>query len=432
MDRHTWFSLCAPGACPGHPESAVRTVIVVNAALSVSLADIEAARERIGDRAYCTPMALSKTLSERHHAQIYLKLENLQMSGAFKERGALNKLLQLSQDELRRGVIVASAGNHAQGVAYHGVRLGAPVTVVMPENSSLTKVSAVKRYGAQVILVGTHFEDALAEALRRTESEGLTFIHPFNDPAVIAGQGTIGLEMLEQCPQIEAVIVPVGGGGLISGVATAIKARKSDVRIIGVEARAIAAAYAARRAGKRVEVPPAHTIADGIAVQELGSETFPIIQALVDEIVVVDEAEIAAAVLCLLEDEKTVAEGAGAAPLAAIMHRALGVEGRRVGLLISGGNIDIALLTRIIDLGRVKSGRLLRLSLKVGDQPGTLANVSRIIAERRANIMQIYHSRDIEGLLPGEAQITLHIETRGFDHIAEVKAELEAAGYAPM
>ena len=395
----------------------------------ITAADVEAARERIRDGIYYSPLARSETLSQRLGCHLYLKLENLQMSGSFKERGALNTLLQLSPEQMQRGVILASAGNHAQGVAYHGTRLGAPVTVVMPEHAALNKVRACRGFGAEVVLHGATFEESLAEAQRRRDAEGLTFVHPFADPPVMAGQGTIGLEILEQCPDVEVVIAPIGGGGLVAGVSTVMKAHKPDVRIIGVEADAMAATRAALDVGHPVEIPVGATIADGIAVRRAGDTTFPILQALVDDVVTVHEDEIAAAILTLLEDEKTVAEGAGAVPLAAATHRELSLDGRHVVLIVTGGNIDIGLISTIIELGEVKSGRLLQLRLQLQDRPGELARLATIFGEVRANVVQIHHSRSVEGLRIGEAVVDVQLETRDFDHIAELKAALGAAGY---
>ncbi len=397
--------------------------------LAVTVADVEAARERIRNAIYLSPLARSEMLSRRFKCNLYLKLENLQMSGSFKERGALNKLLQLPPEQLKRGLIVASAGNHAQGVAYHGTRLGAPVTVVMKGDAPLTKVSACRNFGAEVILHGEDFEAALGEAMRLCTERGLTLVHPFDDPQIIAGQGTIGLEVIEQCPQVDVIVAPLGGGGLVSGIATALKARKPEARVVGVEAAAMPAARAALEAGHPVEIPPASSIADGICVRQIGDKTFPIIRTLVDEVVAVAEDEIAAAVLTLLEDEKTVAEGAGAATLAAVMHGKLPVEGRHVVLIVSGGNIDVGLISNIIEMGELKSGRLLQLRIRLRDQPGELLHISQIFADRRANVIQIHHSRSVEGLRLGEALVDVELETRDFDHIAEIKTALEADGY---
>lgn len=396
---------------------------------TVRLADIQAARERIREAIYLSPLARSEMLSRRFKCHLYLKLENLQMSGAFKERGAMNMLAQLPPEQLKQGLILASAGNHAQGVAYHGGRLGAPVTVVMPSDAVLTKVSACRNFGAEVILHGETFEDALAEAHRLRAERNLTFVHPFDAPAIIAGQGTIGLEVLEQCPQVDTVVVPIGGGGLISGIATALKGIKPDARVVGVEAAAMPAANKARAAGTPVTIPSAHSIADGICVQRVGEHTFPIIEALVDDLVTVAEDEIAAAVLTLLEDEKTVAEGAGAAALAAVMHGKVDVADRHVVVIVSGGNIDVGLISNIIEMGELKSGRLLQLQIRLRDQPGELVRISTIFADRRANVVQIHHSRSVEGLRLGEALVDVELETRDFDHIDEIKEALTAAGY---
>ncbi|MCM2333600.1 MAG: threonine ammonia-lyase [Anaeromyxobacteraceae bacterium] len=396
----------------------------------VALPDIQAALGRIRDQIYLSPCARSETLSRATGTSAFLKLENLQMTGAYKERGALNKLLTMAPAERARGLIAASAGNHAQGVAYHGGRLGVTVTIVMPETTPIMKVANTRAHGARVVLHGANFDEAYAEARRLEEAEGLTFVHPFDDPQVIAGQGTIGLEILEQVPDVEAVVVPVGGGGLISGVAAAVKARRPGVRVVGVEAEAIPCMQAALQAGRPVTLDPATTLADGIAVKRAGDLTFAHVRALVDELVTVTEEEIASAILYCLEKEKTVAEGAGAVAVAALMHRkARGLEGRRVVSVVSGGNIDVNLIARIIERGLVKDGRLVRVSVALLDKPGQLAITSGIIAACRANVIEVHHTRAFASKVGGTT-LQLTLETRGPEHVEEILAALRAEGYS--
>src|SRR5213594_1609933 len=298
----------------------------------VTLAEVQAARARIGAAIYYSPCAYSETVSRLAGARVFFKLDNLQMTGSFKERGALNKLLSLSPDARRTGVIAASAGNHGLAVAFHAERLGIPATIVMPEYAPLIKVTSARRYGAEVILYGSNYDDAYELARALGAERGQLFVHPFDDPRVVAGQGTLGLELLEQLPDVEAVVVPVGGGGLIAGVALAIKAKQPDVQVIGVQSSALPAMARALERGERVRVEPAPTIADGIAVRQVGELTLELARRWVDRVVTVDEEELANAVLLLLEIEKTVVEGAGAAPLAALLNRGLDLEGRRVAL----------------------------------------------------------------------------------------------------
>src|SRR5579875_2869463 len=319
----------------------------LSAVPAVTLADIEAARERLGNAVYRTPCARSETLSRQTGQNIFLKLENLQMTGSFKERGALNRIATLTPEQAARGVIAASAGNHAQGVAYHATRRHIRSTIVMPLATPLVKVQATRGFGAEVILHGANYDEACAEATRRAEAESLTFIHPFDDPYVIAGQGTIALELLDQVPNLEAVVVPIGGGGLISGIATALKSLRPEVRVIGVQTSRLPSMQRALREGHPVTLDPATTIADGIAVRRAGEITLPLVQRYVDEIVTVDEDEIASAILTLLEREKTLAEGAGAAALAAVLQRRTSLPAfTRIAVLVCGGNIDVTLLSR--------------------------------------------------------------------------------------
>jgi threonine dehydratase len=359
-----------------------------------------------------------------------VKLENLQMTGSFKERGAANLLLQLGDDARRRGVVAASAGNHGLAVAFHAARLGIPATIVMPEYAPLIKVTSARRYGAEVILHGDNFDDAYEQARAVAAERGLLFVHPFDDARVVAGQGTLGLELLEQLPDVEAVIMPVGGGGLIGGVALALKAKRPDVRVIGVQSAVLPAMSRSLERGERLRLDAAATIADGIAVRQVGALTLELARQWVDRIVTVNEEELANAVLLLLEIEKTVVEGAGAAPLAALLNRRLDLEGRRVALVLSGGNIDVTMLARIIERGLVKDGRLVRLGVLLRDIPGALAQLTARIAEERANILHILHDRAFSphaGI--GQTEVELTLETSGPEQIAAVKRRLESAGY---
>jgi threonine dehydratase len=396
----------------------------------VALPDIQAALGRIRDQIYLSPCARSETLSRASGTHAFLKLENLQMTGAYKERGALNKLLTLAPAERARGLIAASAGNHAQAVAYHGGRLGVTVTIVMPETTPIMKVANTRAHGARVVLCGTNYDEAHAEARRLEQAEGLTFVHPFDDPLVIAGQGTLGLEILDQVPDVDAVVVPVGGGGLISGVAAAVKARRPAVRVVGVEAELIPCMQAALQAGRPVTLAPAATLADGIAVKRAGDLTFEHVRAHVDELVTVTEEEIASAILYCLEKEKTVAEGAGAVGVAALLNRKVrGLEGRRVVTVVSGGNIDVNIVARIIERGLVKDGRLVRVSIALLDKPGQLAITSGIIAACRANVVEVHHTRAFASRVGGTT-LQLTLETRGPEHVEEILAALRQEGYA--
>jgi threonine dehydratase len=415
----------APTTFPETPEVALDP----NAPLDVGFTEIEAARERIRGAVFESPFAYTEALSKRAGAKIWLKLENLQMTGAYKERGAANKLLSLGPDERARGVVAASAGNHAQGVAYHAQRLGIDATIVMPEGTPLIKVSSTRGFGARVILHGANYDEARDLALELEKAEGRVFVHAFDDPLIIAGQGTIALEILEQNPYLDAIVVPIGGGGLIGGIACAIKEVNPKIKVYGVEARSIAAMRAALDHRHPVTLPPGRTIADGIAVRTVARRTHRLVERYVDDVVTVDEEEIAEAILLLLEREKTVAEGAGATPLAAVLSGRLPVKGKKLGLVVSGGNIDVNLVSRIIERGLIKSGRMMRVVLILPDVTGALAGLTRLIADHKGNVMQILHDRaSLRGGL-GEAIVELTLETRGFDHIAEIERALDASGY---
>jgi len=396
----------------------------------INLADVKAALHRIRQSIYLSPCTISATFSQLTGNSIYLKLDNLQRTGAFKERGALNKLLTLTKQERDQGVIAASAGNHAQGLAYHAGKLSIRAQICMPLTTPLIKVSATKAYGADVVLHGANYDEACEEAIHRGHQQQLTFVHPFDDDAVIAGQGTIGLEMLQQHPEIEAVVVPIGGGGLIGGIACAIKETNPKVQIVGVQTSRLPSMKAAVTEGKPVTIPAAATIADGIAVRRAGDRTLPLVKKYVDQIVTVDEEEIANAILLLLEREKTMAEGAGAAAIAAMVNHKIELSGKRVAVLVCGGNIDVTLLSRIIERGLVKDGRLVRLRVHLPDYPGALHRLTGILADHRANIVETSYDRTYYGVNLGETAIDITMETRGPEQIAELLTALGAAGYS--
>ncbi len=405
--------------------------------LAIELGDVLAARERVRDHVYLSPCPRSEMLSKLTGQQVFLKLENLQMTGSFKERGALNRLSLLTEAEARRGVVAASAGNHAQGVAYHATRLGVRSIIVMPLATPLVKVTATREFGAEVVLYGANYDEAYAEAIRVCESEGMVFLHPFDDAAVMAGQGTIGLEMLEQIAGLEAVIVPIGGGGLIGGMACAIKEMGAQrgvaaVRVIGVQTSRLPSMVEAMEQGGPVAIKAATTIADGIAVRRAGTLTYPMVERYVDEIVTVDEDEIASAILVLLEREKTLAEGAGAAALAALLQGKTSLASRRgvkTGVLVCGGNIDVTLLARIIERGLVQDGRMILLRIHLLDKPGALAELTRLIARHRVNIVNTLYNRAYYGVNLGDTAIDITMETRGREQVTELLTALTEAGY---
>jgi threonine dehydratase len=396
----------------------------------LDVAGVEAARGRLRGAIYQTPCPLSPRLSELTGTQCYIKLENLQMTGSFKERGAANLLRQLDETERRRGVVAASAGNHGLAVAFHAARLGIPATIVMPTYAPLVKATSARRYGAEVVLHGDNYDEAYERARAVQDERGAVFVHPFDDARVIAGQGTLGFELLDQVEALDAVVVPVGGGGLIAGVALVLKASRPGLQVIGVQAAATPAMHRALQVGERVRVPAGATIADGIAVRQVGETAFALAAELVDDIVLVDEEELANAVLVLLETEKTVVEGAGAAPLAALLNRPLGLADRRVALVLSGGNIDVTMLARIIERGLVKDGRLVRLAVVLQDRPGALARLTGLIAAERVNILQIQHDRAFSPQAIGGSEVELTLETSGRTQIERLKQRLADAGYS--
>ena len=395
----------------------------------LTLRSIKDAMDRIRGSIVVTPFVHSEKFSRQTGNAIFLKLENLQMTGAFKERGALNKILLLSDEERRRGVIAASAGNHAQAVAYHAAKRGIAAQICMPLTTPLVKVSATHGYGAEVILAGANYDEACEEALRRSKEYGLTFIHPFDDEAVIAGQGTLGIEMLEQHGDLDALVIPVGGGGLIAGVACAVKEINPRIRVIGVQSSKLASMKAALEKNALVTLPANKTIADGIAVRCAGTLTFPLVRKYVDEIVTVDDEEIASAILQLLEKEKMLAEGAGAAATAAVLNRKTPNHGKKLGVLVSAGNIDVSLLSLIIERGLVKDGRLVRLRIHLPDHPGALQRLAGVIAGQKANIVETNYDRAYYGVVLGDTVIDITMETRGPEHVKDLTAALDEAGY---
>jgi len=395
----------------------------------IGLPDIQTALARIRSDIRISPCNHSETFSALTNNSIFLKLDNQQRTGAFKERGALNRMLTLTPEERARGVIAASAGNHAQGVAYHAGRHGIHARIFMPLPTPLTKVSSTRGYGAEVVLHGANYDEAYAAALENAEQDHLTLIHAFDDDAVIAGQGTLGLEILQQHSDIHVLVVPIGGGGLIGGIACAVKETNPSILVFGVQPARIPSMKAAVAEGRPVTLDSAKTIADGIAVRRAGERTLPLVQKYVDDIVTVEEEEIANAILLLLEREKTLAEGAGAAALAAVLNHKLPLAAKRVAVLVCGGNIDVTLLSRIIERGLVKDGRLVRLRVHLPDYPGALYRLTGILAEHRANIVETAYDRAYHGVNLGDTAIDITMETRGPEHIAELLAALVTAGY---
>ncbi len=387
---------------------------------TVSLAGIRDARHRIETAIARTPCEFSVGLSEMFGARVFVKLDNLQATGAFKERGAANKLLQLSEAERRRGVVTASAGNHGLGVAYQARKLGISATVVMPKTAPLVKRANIERLGGKVVLHGDTFD----EATERARALDGVYVHGFDDADVIAGQGTLGLEILEAVPDLDVIIVPVGGGGLIAGIGTAVKALRPQAKVIGVEPQRYASMRAAMQAGRPVSIEATPTIADGLAVRCVGKLPFEIARRVVDEIVTVTEDEIAQAILMLLEMEKTVVEGAAATTLAALLAGKVNVAGQTVALPLCGGNIDMTMIANIIERGLAKDGRLVCLRTFVSDKPGALAAVSRVIADAGASVKDVQHNRAFGQVEPGGVEITWILETRGHAHIAELVAKL--------
>lgn len=395
----------------------------------VKLTDIQTARESFGRAIYKSPCPLSLTLSKLCGCRTFFKLENLQMTGSFKERGALNKLRQLSEQERRGGVVAASAGNHAQGVAYHATRLGIRSVIVMPKATPLIKVANTRDLGGEVILHGLNYDDAAAHARLLAEEHRFTFVHAFDDSDVIAGQGTIGLELLEEEIPFDAVVVPVGGGGLISGIAIAMKEIRPNIRVIGVEPEYYASMSASLYPNKNFEIGKKPTIADGLATKVPGQRTLEIVKKYVDDVVTVSEDEIASAILKLLEIEKTVVEGGGAAALAAVLFNKIkGLDGLNVAMIASGGNIDPNLLSKIIERGLAKDGRLVRIRAIMRDRPGELAKLTGKSADLDANILHIEHNRAFSNLDVHGVEVDMTIETKGHDHVIQILDALKKDG----
>lgn len=399
--------------------------------MEIQFEDIEAARERIKPYISESPCAYSELFSKRFGSKTYLKLENLHLTGSFKERGACNKLVQLDSEERKRGVIAASAGNHAQAVALYSTKFGISSKIVMPVGTPLVKVTRTKNFGGEVILAGNNFDEAFDHARQICEEEGRIFIHPFDDPAIIAGQGTMGLELLEQNPYLDTVLVPIGGGGMAAGVAVAIKETNPKIRVIGLEAEVVASMKESLQAKKVLELPPATTLCDGIAVRRVGQITYRTLEHYLDDIVTVSEEEVAAAILDILETEKMIAEGAAATTIAALSSgKIANVAGKKVCAIISGGNIDVNVLARIIERGLAASGRIFRLSLQLSDTPGALAEVLIMIARLQANVLEIQHNRTFAEDSPvGKTNVDLKLETRGDEHIDRIRHEMKAQGY---
>ena len=395
----------------------------------ICIEDIRIARVRIHGGVMTTLCPRSERLSRRTDSEVFLKLENAQLTGSFKERGALNRLLQLTAAEREHGVIAASAGNHAQGVALHAQRQCVDATIVMPTTTALVKVSATRDYGARVILHGDSYDEAAREAERLRQERDLTLVHAFDDDAVIAGQGTIGLEILEQVPDVDAVVAPIGGGGLAGGIALAIKESNPTVKVFGVETQLVPSMQQALLHGAAHVMPARRSIADGISTRRVCGRTLALAQRYLDGIVSVEEGEIAEAILRLLEDEKTVAEGAGAVGLAALLSRRLQLQGKRVVLVVSGGNIDVNLLSRIIERGLANSGRTMRVRVLIPDVPGTLASLLTTIAQTGANVLSVQHDRVAPRAPISSTVVDIALETRGLDHIRNVEAALRDAGW---
>lgn len=393
----------------------------------LTLADVRAAAERISGQVVRTPTLYSKTLSNITGADIWLKFENLQFTAAYKERGALNALLQLTEEQRARGVIAASAGNHAQGLSYHGTRLGMPVTIVMPKTTPTVKVMQTESVGGKVVLEGETFDEAYAHA-RKLEGElGLTFVHPFDDPRVAAGQGTVALEMLEDAPEIETLVVPIGGGGLLTGMGTAARGIKPGIGLIGVQAQLFPSMYAKL---KHLELPcGGDTLAEGIAVKEPGEFTSKVLAQIVDDIVLVSEAALESAVALLLQIEKTVVEGAGAAGLAAVMTHKKRFAGRKVGIVLCGGNIDTRLLANVLLRDLARSGRLGRLRITLQDRPGALFKVVEEFNRHQVNILEVWHQRIFTSLPAKGLTAEIECEARDREQIDRLVAGLRAKGY---
>jgi threonine dehydratase len=393
----------------------------------IGLAEIRAAAARLQGQVLETPCVESRTLSQLTGCQVFLKFENLQFTASFKERGACNKLAQLGEDERRRGVVAMSAGNHAQGVAYHAQRLGLRAVIVMPRFTPGVKVERTRSFGAEIVLHGDTLEESRSHARQLADAQGLVFVHPYDDEAIVAGQGTVGIEMLDAVPDLDTIVVAVGGGGLIGGVAAAVKALKPGMEVVGVQTLRFPNMF---NAIKHTELPQGgSTIAEGIAVGKPGVFTQALVERYVDDILLVDEGDIEQAIVMLLEIEKTLVEGAGAAALAAVLKEPARFAGRKVGLILGGGNIDPMLLAAIIQRGMVRAGRLARIHVSARDVPGSLARITAIVSEAGANIDEVHHQRAFTMLAAQNVEIELVIQTRGRDHIRAVLDALHVGGF---
>jgi len=393
----------------------------------IGLPDVRQAAARLHGQVLNTPCVESRMLSQLAGCQVFLKFENLQFTASFKERGACNKLAQLSHEETQRGVIAMSAGNHAQGVAYHAQRLGIRAMIVMPRFTPMVKVERTRSFGAEVVLHGDTLEEARAHALELAQGQQLTFVHPYDDEAIIAGQGTVALEMLEAVPQLDTLVVAIGGGGLIGGIAAAAKALKPGIRLFGVQTLRFPNMY---NAVKHASLPQGgSTIAEGIAVERPGQLTRALVERYVDDIVLIDEGDVEQALVMLLDIEKTLVEGAGAAPLAAVMKEPERHAGRKVGLVLGGGNIDPMLLAAIIHRGMVRAGRLARLRVCARDVPGSLAKITTVVSQAGANIDEVHHQRAFTMLAAQNVEIELVVQTRGRAHVQSLLEALRAAGF---
>jgi threonine dehydratase len=395
--------------------------------LTITIADIRAAAKAIEDSVERTPTRYAHTLSEIAGCDVWLKFENLQFTASFKERGALNKLLSLTAQERARGVIAMSAGNHAQGVAYHAGRLGIPATIVMPLGTPFAKVKHTKDFGARVVLEGNVLSESTAAARKLAAAENLVFVHPYDDPRIMAGQGTLALEMLADAPDLDALVVPIGGGGLISGVAVAAKALKPDIEIYGVQTRAYPSMY---NVVKGQNLPCiGQSMAEGIAVKDVGVLTAPIVRENVKDILLVGEADVEHAIAALLEIEKTLVEGAGASPYAAVAANPQLFAGRKVGLVLSGGNVDMRLLSNVILRELSREGRILSLVIEIVDRPGVLAQVATLVGEAGGNILEVLHNRMATDTSAKLADLAMTVEARDAGHADEIRAKLEDAGF---
>lgn len=391
----------------------------------VTIAQIYSAKERLRDIARVTPLTPTKALGKN----LYIKAENLQLTGAFKVRGAYNKLACLTPEEKARGVIACSAGNHAQGIALSASKLGIRSVVCMPAAAPISKIHATESYGAQVVLVPGTYDDAAAKALALAQEHGYTFAHPFDDPMVIAGQGTIGIEILEQLPDVEQVVVPIGGGGLIAGVALAIKTMRPTCRVVGVQVAGAPSMYDSIREGQIITLPHVTTIADGIAVKRPGELTYAMCQKYVDDVVIVNDDQVAAAIVTLMEDQKTVAEGAGACAVAAVLSGLVDASEKKTVCLVSGGNVDMTTLSRVINKGLVSFGRICQVSVKITDKPGGLVALLQTIAQTGANVVSVTHARRAKNCDVGACVVSMGLETHNHQHIQDIMTALEAAGY---